>query len=59
MADAATAIAGGTRLVIEVLGTYDITLVETTPILLEGELWLFEAVHDNLLFIEQLDRETV
>ena len=45
--DAATAIAGGTRPVIEVLGTYDITLVETTSILLEGELWLFEAVHDN------------
>ena len=39
--------AAAARPVIEVLGTYDITLVETTPIVYEGELWLFEAVHHN------------
>jgi hypothetical protein len=32
---------------ISVLGTYDITLVETTPVVYRGELWLFEAVHYN------------
>jgi hypothetical protein len=30
-----------------VLGTFDLTLVETTPIVFGGELWLFEAVHQN------------
>ena len=32
---------------IEVLGTFDLVLVETTPVIFQGELWLFESVRKN------------
>lgn len=57
-----------TRPEISVLGTLDLLLVETTPVSIDGELWLFESVrpdywnntegHEYLRFVHMLSGAT-